>query len=198
LECGTIDIETLRRDREQLLGEAATYEAAGESIGLDESLWGDAREAQEKRRIADPWEDILISMPKSVSEQFGSVRVIIHGSDDGFERVASADILLHILKIPAAQQTSGYGQRLALVMANIGWERHKSGLVTINGKSARGYVRRSREGIEPAASKLGQKNEPVQPAHLALVSPDDKAPTQDKLKKRPAREHVRHKDWLCR
>ena len=57
LKTGKIDIEALKRDREQLLGEAATYEAAGESMTLDPSLWGDAREAQEQRRVADPWED---------------------------------------------------------------------------------------------------------------------------------------------
>ena len=57
LETGTIDIEALKHDRDQLLGEAATYEAAGESITLDPALWGDARQAQEQRRVADPWED---------------------------------------------------------------------------------------------------------------------------------------------
>jgi predicted P-loop ATPase len=141
LECGTIDIEALRRDREQLIGEAATYEAAGESITLDKSLWGDAREAQEKRRIVDPWEDILNPMPKSVSEYGGARVPIIHTSGDGYEHVASADVLLHVLKIPAAQQNSALGQRLSLVTANIGWERNKSGLVTINGRSVRGYIR---------------------------------------------------------
>lgn len=54
LETGKIDIEALKVDREHLLGEAATYEAAGESITLDQHLWGDAREAQEQRRVADP------------------------------------------------------------------------------------------------------------------------------------------------
>ena len=63
LKTDKIDIEALKRDREQLLGEAATYEAADESISLDPSLWGDARDAQEQRRLADPWEDILFNIP---------------------------------------------------------------------------------------------------------------------------------------
>jgi predicted P-loop ATPase len=141
LECGTINIEALRRDRMQLIGEAATCEAAGESIALDRSLWGDAREAQEHRRIADPWEDILDRMPDTVSDGVQTVTVI-HKSSNGLQRVASADVLLHVLKIPAAQQTTSYGQRLSLAMANIGWERNKSGLVTINGRPVRGYIRR--------------------------------------------------------
>src|SRR5260370_6816130 len=42
LACGIIDIEALRRDRLQLLGEAAHYECEGESLVLEESLWPDA------------------------------------------------------------------------------------------------------------------------------------------------------------
>ena len=68
LETGVIDLEALKRDREQLLGEAATYEADGESITLDPSLWGDAREAQEQRRVADPWEDLLRYRPGQHSQ----------------------------------------------------------------------------------------------------------------------------------
>jgi predicted P-loop ATPase len=145
LECGKIKIDALRRDREQLLGEAATYEAADESIGLDKSLWGVAREAQEQRRVADPWEDILDRMSDTVTVDDGHYQnhtvTIIHKSGDGYERVASADVLLYVLKIPAAQQNSAHGQRLGHAMANVGWKRNKSCVVTINGRSVRGYLR---------------------------------------------------------
>jgi predicted P-loop ATPase len=131
LETGTIDIEALKRDREQLLGEAATCEAAGECITLDQGLWADAREAQDRRRVADPWEDLLALMPGHVA----------HRAGDGFERVASADILLHVLQIPRAQQTSANAQRLAHAMEHVGWTRNPGGRVTINGTPVRGYIR---------------------------------------------------------
>ena len=131
LETGKIDMEALKRDREQLLGEAATYEAAGESITLRENLWGDAREAQEQRRAADPWEDILTRMPDG----------LVHKSGDGFERVSSADVLYVVLDIPKAQQTSAHAQRLALAMERVGWSRNPGGRVTIDGKPVRGYIR---------------------------------------------------------
>jgi predicted P-loop ATPase len=131
LETGRIDIEALKRDREQLLGEAATYEATGESITLDEKLWGDARDAQEQRRVADPWEDILAHIPDH----------LIHKSGDGYERVASADVLARVLDIPKAQQTSAHGQRLAHAMKRVGWDRAPSGRVTISGVPVRGYIR---------------------------------------------------------
>jgi predicted P-loop ATPase len=58
-----IDLELIKRDRLQLWGEAATYEAQGESLVIDEALWPAAAEAQEKRRKKDVWEDILADMP---------------------------------------------------------------------------------------------------------------------------------------
>lgn len=132
LKTGKIDIEALRHDREQLLGEAAVLEAAGESIGLDKNLWGDARHAQELRRVADPWEDLLDTMPD----------FIICRSNDGNERVATSDVLTHALQIPKAQQTSAHGQRLARVMEHVGnWQRNGSGRVTIGGVAVRGYIR---------------------------------------------------------
>jgi predicted P-loop ATPase len=145
LKTGKIDLDALTRDREQLLGEAATYEADGESITLDPSLWGTAQQAQEERRVADPWEDILANMPETVEicdAPYRWVTVpIIHNSGDGFERVASADVLTHVLKIPKAQQNSAHAQRLAHAMGHVGWSRHRSGRVTINGVPTRGYIR---------------------------------------------------------
>ena len=61
-----IDLDRLRRDRLQLLGEAAKYKSAGESITLDEKLWPASRLEQEKRRTKDPWEDILADIPSHV------------------------------------------------------------------------------------------------------------------------------------
>ena len=145
LKTGAIDLEALKRDRDQLLGEAATYEAAGESITLDPALWGDARDAQEQRRVADAWEDLLDPMPETAEakEDRYSTRTvtIVHKSGDGYERVASADVLTYVLEVPKAQQTSAHAQRLALAMERLGWTRNKGGRVTINGKPVRGYTR---------------------------------------------------------
>ena len=128
LKTGHIDIEALRRDREHLLGEAAAYEAAGENITLDPSLWEDARQAQEQRRVVDPWEDILVNLPDTVNiqERYETRSLkIVHRSGDGFERVASADVLEHVLGIPRGQQTSAHGQRLAKAMEHAGWGRNR-------------------------------------------------------------------------
>jgi predicted P-loop ATPase len=150
LETGKIDLEALRRDRLQLLGEAATYEAAGESVVLDTALWGAALAAQEERRVKDPWEDILDDIPQTIpvwsgnKDEDGDAPVdsitIIH-LDAGQEKVSSKDLLEHILKIPPARQGRFDAMRLADVMKAVGWCRTPNGKVRIEGAQVRGYWR---------------------------------------------------------
>lgn len=52
---GQIDLEGLRRDRDQLWAEAAASERRGESTGLPERLWGAAGEEQNQRLESDEW-----------------------------------------------------------------------------------------------------------------------------------------------
>jgi predicted P-loop ATPase len=149
---GIIDIEALRRDRLQLLGEAAYYESTGETLVLDESLWLDAKAEQEKRRVKHPWEDILANMPDDVKrdidlpDSMTSRYQIIHRSDDGLghmiEQVASADLLTYVLRIPVGQQRRDHSMQLATTMKLLGWDRPDSQRVTIDGKQVRGYARR--------------------------------------------------------
>jgi predicted P-loop ATPase len=56
---GRIDVEALRRDRDQIWAEAAQAEASGASIMLPEALWIVAGEEQEKRRKTDLWEGAI-------------------------------------------------------------------------------------------------------------------------------------------
>jgi hypothetical protein len=154
LAVGVIDIEALTRDRLQLLGEAAKYESAGEAITLDEALWSDAAIAQEQRRTKDPWEDILAFIPESTARGDGLYHLpaddqtvqIIYYDDPGDvsgkkkQLVASADLLLHVLRLNAAQQHDYYSKRLANVMKRLGWQRDEN-KITINGKQVRGFFR---------------------------------------------------------
>jgi predicted P-loop ATPase len=151
LKTSKIDLEALRRDREQLLGEAATYEAAGETITLNEELWQDARDAQELRRVTDPWEDILANIPDSVDIFADGMKqkvTIVHRSGDGHERIASVDLLTYVLDIPKAQQNPAHGQRLANAMERLGWNRNPTGKVRINDVSVRGYIRPAKDVSE--------------------------------------------------
>jgi predicted P-loop ATPase len=148
-----IDIEKLKRDRLQLIGEAARYLTEGESVVLDKLLWGDAGVEQEKRRVKDPWEDTLEVIHQHTTGKYLSdgkwaerqVQIIYYsnaGHDEaGMELVASADLLQHVLDVPVERQTTAHTMRLATIMTRLGWQRHKGGHVRINGKRVSGYFR---------------------------------------------------------
>jgi predicted P-loop ATPase len=152
-----VDIEALRHDRLQLLGEAAHYESEGESVVLAEALWPKAAEEQEKRRVKHPWEDILDDIPQTMkvySEEDGyrtyEMKQIVIPLPMGaggleYEEVTSADLLTHVLGIPAGQQRRDHSMTLASCMKRLGWERSGGQKVTINGQRVRGYRRAKQE-----------------------------------------------------
>ena len=165
LAVGLIDIEKLKRDRLQLLGEAAKAESAGESVTLAEALWPDAEKAQEERRTKDPWEDLIAAMGHKT---WGTP--IIHVVDNQ-ERVASSDLLTEVLSIPNGQQHRGHAMRLANVMKRLGWERDGGNKVTIDGKQVRGYFRPvppvtkldAAEATSEASAQAGAKGADLDP-----------------------------------
>jgi len=134
---GPIDIEALRRDRDQLIAEAAIMEAQDASIVLPEFLWADAGREQEQRREIDPWEDILAG---------------VEGDQIGDEvRVFSQELITLKLGILASGQHSGIQRRLADCMRQLGWHGPKQ--MRIGGKSGRGFWR-SVADVAPVAVQL--------------------------------------------
>jgi predicted P-loop ATPase len=133
----SIDIAKLKRDRLQLWGEAAHHQSQGESLVLDEKLWGEAAVEQEARRVTDPWEDILRNMPqltpygywKDGSRHEGT-RTITH-YDEHEEKVIGSHVLEYVLGIQPGNQTTQHTMRQSTVMKKLGWERAKNGYVSI-------------------------------------------------------------------
>jgi len=121
----TIDIEALRRDRNQLWAEAAQRESEGVTIVLDRGLWDPARIEQEAREEADPWDDVL-------SEVVGTV-------EQGEERTETSELLTTVLGIHPSRQRDIDYKRLSRCMRRLGWDGPKK--MRISGKSRRGYVR---------------------------------------------------------
>lgn len=56
---GRIDLEALKRDRDQLWAEAVMCEACGDSIMLPQRLWAAAGEEQDTRRESDDWFELI-------------------------------------------------------------------------------------------------------------------------------------------
>jgi hypothetical protein len=124
-----IDVEALKRDRDQLFAEAAILEGDGMSIVLPKELWGVATMEQELRRESDPWEDVL----RDVRGQ-----LVKHGERDEY-RVLSHDLLETNIGIPRERQTPGLLHRVGVCMRQLGWHGPKQ--MRIGERSGRGYWR---------------------------------------------------------
>ena len=128
VKTGTIDIEALRRDRDQLWAEAVAIEAKGEPLTLPRELWGDVGAAQEERRQYDPWEDILTT-----------VKGELHRAADGEQEwIRAREVLLHLTITPDRATSDNY-RRIKRVMERLGWNhgKHYFG----GDKQERGYWR---------------------------------------------------------
>jgi predicted P-loop ATPase len=104
---GKIDIERLRRDRDQLWAEAVAAYKAGEKWWLDEEAENLARAEQEDRRQQDPWERPVLDW----------------AADKG--DVPIADVLDKALEIPRGLQDQSAQNRVARILKAHKWERFK-------------------------------------------------------------------------
>ncbi len=105
---GQLDPDEMRghieRTRDRLWAEAAYYEALGESSTLPKHLWETAAESQRERLIADPWQERL-------EEELA-----------GKTFIASADVY-DLLGVATAQRNTGISQRIAGILAGMGFRR---------------------------------------------------------------------------
>jgi predicted P-loop ATPase len=135
---GKIDLEALRRDRDQLWAEAAHLESKGASIVLPPGLWAAAAIEQEGRLEDDPWQEKL---------------AIVRGRATGEEvRVHTAELLGELLGIPLERQHNGHAKRLTALMRALGWE---PGKFKVAGKTIRGFYRPKPDGHVDDNSPIG-------------------------------------------
>ena len=104
--CLSVDLVWLAANREQLWAEAATREAAGESIWLDDGETQQAAESEQDGRLEpDSWEDVIV--PKLEYRT----------------TILMSEILTDILKIPVAQQDRRQELRVGRILRKQKWER---------------------------------------------------------------------------
>jgi predicted P-loop ATPase len=107
---GVIDLEALRRDRDQLWAEAALAEKGGESLVIPETLYEAATVEQGKRLMQDPWE---ISLEDLKGEVTNSDERIATSQIQGFNSIS------HDLRGEPGLR------RLRAVMNRLGWQGPK-------------------------------------------------------------------------
>ncbi len=105
VKTGAVDLDGLRRDREQLWAEAAAREAAGESIRLAPSLYASAAREQEGRRVEEPWVQVLDEALRGVE---GKLR--------------TEDAWL-IVGVAPERREQVHCERIGTAMRELGWER---------------------------------------------------------------------------
>ena len=118
---GTIDIEGLRRDRNQLWAEAAEMESEAKPLVLPAELWEDAQTAQDERRLQDPWDDILVKVT-------GNVYPTSDTDPTEQEWIRARELLGH-LAVTTDRASPEIYKRIRRVMHRLGWKdgRHKFG-----------------------------------------------------------------------
>jgi predicted P-loop ATPase len=126
IKTGAIELEGLRRDRDQLWAEAVHLEAEKYPIFLSEEMRPLAAEVQEARMQVDPWLDVLADVEGTVVG--GEARVHT-------ETLFGVDIL----GIPVGQRQSFQPKRIAENMRKLGWEGPIR--LRIGTKSLQGYRR---------------------------------------------------------
>jgi predicted P-loop ATPase len=118
------DLEALARDLDQLWAEAATREAAGEGIRLNEDLWPLAAQEQAQRTAADGYVE-------QIQHHIGHVQ---HGK-------ISVEDLCCILDVRGPARTQDHSIRLNKAMTELGWRRPNAArTVRIKGNLVSGFV----------------------------------------------------------
>lgn len=132
---GSIDIEGLRRDRDQLWAEAAKAERDGEAITLAPELLATVAHAQDSRREHDPWDDLLADVAGN-----------IYPSADGKgeeARISTGELYKTHLEIQATEKvTTVHHQRLKRAMQRLGWRGPK--FIWFGSCQKRGYFKTHR------------------------------------------------------
>lgn len=121
---GSIDVQALVRDRDQLWGEAASREAQGESIMLPERLWGAAATTQEARRLQSPIELCLTNLLEGIEVGF-----IPH------EEVRAA------VGMKAGQGELRHQKQIDETMKRLGWSRPDNAVKISKGVRRRGWAK---------------------------------------------------------
>lgn len=135
---GHVQLEALRRDRDQLWAEASAIEARGVPLFLPEALWGDAAAIQDSRRDHDPWEDILACIEAGQKE--GNATLKPAGDGENLEmRITTRNIIETVLRLPRDRINDVTAKRVSLIMRRLGWDGPK--LLREGDDRNRGYTK---------------------------------------------------------
>jgi predicted P-loop ATPase len=128
VRCRGIDLDGLRRDRDQIWAEALHRYRAGASWWLeDRQIVQEAIEEQRKRFQADVWQESIAAwLENPTARRDGHGQVVATLRSDG-ESVTLDDILHHCIGKPLEMWTQSDKNRISACLTALGWERFKAG-----------------------------------------------------------------------
>lgn len=142
LECTSIDLAALARDRDMLWAECVVRVRNGERWHIDDAaLAKEVSREQEQRRQTHPWEE----------------RVTAYVAGQAF--VTVTDILTNVIKLPLSQQTQREANTVVAILGQLGWAKTRASAPPRQWGYRRGDVRVSQETrtgsrtAEPAETK---------------------------------------------
>ena len=144
------DLETLKRDRDQLWAEAAAREASGASIRLPEELWAAAAAEQQERVVENPFVSVLDRALREVEtlepevrdDKGKTLKPAKHAPGQLMSGKIAAEDVWTLLGIRPGQRHQDHNEKLGAAMAELGWKRTR---LRIEGELSYSYVR----GEEP-------------------------------------------------
>jgi len=119
IQCGTINLDALGKDRDQLWAEAVLLYQAGERWWLDTAVADMAALEQEDRFQLDPWQDAIAAFIEkredvSISEVLGWIKDKVDGSAPGYKQVPDV-----------GQWTQIDQNRAARCLRALGWHQYR-------------------------------------------------------------------------
>jgi predicted P-loop ATPase len=128
VRCRRIDLEGLRRDRDQLWAEALHSYRAGTNWWLDDpQMVQDAIEEQRARYQADVWQPQIAKWLESPTERMDEHGHQIAPFSSNADSVTIDDVLNHCIGRRMDMWTQSDKNRVSGCFTALGWERHKAG-----------------------------------------------------------------------
>ncbi len=125
-----VEIEALKRERDQLWAEAAALYAQGFRFW---ELPPEARQEQELRYRVDSWEEPIVEW---LTGEAADVKYPTHITG-AIERVTITDLMLYALGVDIAKHTRQDQMRVGAILRRLNWERQRA-----RGDGERSYVYR--------------------------------------------------------
>jgi hypothetical protein len=144
---GKIDLDGLRKDRDQIWAEAAAPENAHEPLTLPEEYYHSAGEEQAARVVADPWIDKLTAVEG-------------HLMPNGTYRIWSSELYIeNVLGIATRDRTPAISARVIGIMRSLGWEGPTNIRIKKGEKPQSGFVRQVSHKDDPEPDGLLTQDE---------------------------------------